>query len=149
MIQYTSGTTGFPKGALLHNRGLVNNGADTMDRIGVEDGAVWVAMMPLFHTAGCAVGVLGAVSKRATQVLLEAFDPGLALEMTETYKATALLGVPTMLIAILEHPAFATRDLSSLRRICSGGATVPAALVESLEAEVGASFSIVYGQTEC
>jgi len=149
MIQYTSGTTGFPKGALLHHRGLVNNGADTMDRMGVEDGAVWVAMMPLFHTAGCAVGVLGAVSKRATQVLLEAFDPGLALEMTETYKATALLGVPTMLIAILEHPAFATRDLSSLRRICSGGSTVPAALVERLEAEVGASFSIVYGQTEC
>jgi len=120
-----------------------------MDRMGVEDGAVWVAMMPLFHTAGCAVGVLGAVAKRATQVLLEAFDPGLALEMTETYKATALLGVPTMLIAILEHPAFATRDLSSLRRICSGGSTVPAALVERLEAEVGASFSIVYGQTEC
>ena len=149
MIQYTSGTTGFPKGALLHHRGLVNNGAHTMDRMGVEEGAVWVAMMPLFHTAGCAVGVLGAVAKRATQVLLEAFDPGLALEMTEKYRATALLGVPTMLIALVEHPAFATCDLSSLRSIASGGATVPAALVERLEADIGAPFTIIFGQTEC
>lgn len=149
MIQYTSGTTGFPKGALLHHRGLVNNGAHTMDRMGVEDGAVWMAMMPLFHTAGCAVGVLGAVSKRATQVLMEAFDPGLALELIETHRATALLGVPTMLIAILEHPSFATRDLTSLRSICSGGSTVPAALVEQLEADLGAPFTIVFGQTEC
>lgn len=149
MIQYTSGTTGFPKGALLNHRGLVNNGAHTMDRMGVEEGAVWVAMMPLFHTAGCALGVLGAVAKRATQVLLEAFEPGLALEMTETHRGTALLGVPTMLIAILEHPAFATRDLTSLRSICSGGSTVPAALVERLEADLGAAFTIVFGQTEC
>jgi fatty-acyl-CoA synthase len=149
MIQYTSGTTGFPKGALLNHRGLVNNGAHTMDRMGTEEGAVWVAMMPLFHTAGCAVGVLGAVAKRATQVLLEVFDPGMALEMTETYRATALLGVPTMLIAIVEHPAFVTRDLTSLRSIASGGSTVPAALVEQLEADLGAPFTIVFGQTEC
>jgi len=149
MIQYTSGTTGFPKGALLHHRGLVNNGAHVMDRMGTEEGAVWVAMMPLFHTAGCALGVLGAVAKRATQILLQAFDPGLALEMIETHRATALLGVPTMLIAIVEHPAFATRDLTSLRSITSGGSTVPAALVEQLEADLGAPFTIVFGQTEC
>ena len=106
MIQYTSGPTGFPKGALLHHRGLVNNGTHTLDRMGVPEGCVWVAMMPLFHTGGCVLGVLGAVSKKATQVLMEAFDPGLALELCETYRGNALLAVPTMLIAILEHPHF-------------------------------------------
>ena len=73
MIQYTSGTTGFPKGALLHHRGLVNNGAHTAQTMGVNDGDVWVTTMPLFHTGGCVCCVLGAVSKRATQVLVEAF----------------------------------------------------------------------------
>jgi len=149
MIQYTSGTTGFPKGALLHHRGLVNNGTHTMHRMGVEEGAVWVAMMPLFHTAGCVLGVLGAVSKQSTQVLLETFEPGLALELNETYGGNALLGVPTMLLAMLEHPAFTSRDLSSLYSLCSGGSTVPAALVRRLESELEAKFTIVFGQTEC
>ncbi len=149
MIQYTSGTTGFPKGALLHHRGLVNNGMHTLHRMGVKEGAIWVAMMPLFHTAGCVLGVLGAVSNKSTQVLLEAFEPGLALELNETYGGNALLGVPTMLLAMMEHPAFRSRDLSSLYSICSGGSTVPAALVRRLEEELDARFTIVFGQTEC
>ncbi len=149
MIQYTSGTTGFPKGALLHHRGLVNNGAHTMDRMGVSNGAVWLTMMPLFHTGGCVLCVLGAVAKQATQVLLETFEPGLALELSEQYRSEALLGVPTMLIAMLEHPSFAGRDLSALHSVCSGGSTVPAALVQRFERELGASFTIVFGQTEC
>jgi fatty-acyl-CoA synthase len=149
MIQYTSGTTGFPKGALLHHRGLVNNGAHTMDRMGVPDGATWVTTMPLFHTGGCVLCVLGAVSKRATQVLVEAFEPGLVLELTERYRGNALLAVPTMLVALMEHPRFAQTDLSSLQAICSGGSTVPAALVRRLEERLGARFTIVFGQTEC
>ena len=149
MIQYTSGTTGFPKGALLHHRGLVNNGTHTWDRMGLAEGCVWVGMMPLFHTGGCVLGVLGAVSKKATQVLMQTFEPGLALELSETYKANALLAVPTMLIAILEHPSFTHRDLSSLTGVCSGGSTVPAALVQRFERELGAPFTIVFGQTEC
>ena len=75
MIQYTSGTTGFPKGALLRHRGLVNNGADTADRMGVDPGDVFITTMPLFHTGGCVCCVMGAVSKAATQVLVEAFEP--------------------------------------------------------------------------
>lgn len=149
MIQYTSGTTGFPKGALLHHRGLVNNGMHTIDRMGVAEGETWVAMMPLFHTAGCVLGVLGAVSKKLTQVLLESFDPGLALELNETYRGNAFLGVPTMLLAMLEHPQFKSRDLSSVHSICSGGSTVPAALVKRLETELNSRFTIVFGQTEC
>jgi len=112
MIQYTSGTTGFPKGALLHHRGLGNNGAHTVDRAGMADGAVQVTTMPLFHTGGCVCCVLGAVSKRATQILVEAFDPGLVIELIGTYRANTLLGVPTMLVAMMEHPTFAAADLS-------------------------------------
>ena len=112
MIQYTSGTTGFPKGALLHHRGLANNGADTAVRMGIEAGDVFVTTMPLFHTGGCVCCVLGAVSRAATQVLVEAFEPGLVLEMFSTYRGNAMLGVPTMLVAMLEHPSFATTDLS-------------------------------------
>jgi fatty-acyl-CoA synthase len=149
MIQYTSGTTGFPKGAFLHHRGLVNNAAHTFDRMGVSDGDVYVATMPLFHTAGSAVAVLGSVALRCTQLLVEAFEPGLVLALSAEYRATALLGVPTMLIAIMEHPDFATTDLSSLRAVCSGGSLVPEQLVRTFERELGAPFTIVFGQTEC
>jgi fatty-acyl-CoA synthase len=149
MIQYTSGTTGFPKGAFLHHRGLVNNAAHTFDRMGVVDGNVYVATMPLFHTAGSAIAVLGSVALRCTQVLVEAFEPGLVLALSEEYRATALLGVPTMLIAIMEHPNFATTDLSALQAVCSGGSLVPERLVRTFERELGAPFTIVFGQTEC
>jgi fatty-acyl-CoA synthase len=149
MIQYTSGTTGFPKGALLHHRGLVNNGAHTAARMGVSEGCVWVTTMPLFHTGGCVCCVIGAVSKRATQVLIEAFDPGLVLDMIGTYGGSGMLGVPTMLVAMVEHPTFASTDLSTVEAICSGGSVVPAPLVERFERELGAPFTIVFGQTEC
>jgi len=149
MIQYTSGTTGFPKGALLHHRGLANNGAHTGDRMGIPDGAVFITTMPLFHTGGCVCCVIGAVAKRCTQVLVEMFEPGLVLELFDTYRATAMLGVPTLLIALLEHPNFASTELSQLRAICSGGSTVPAPLVRRFEEQLGAPFTIVFGQTEC
>ena len=149
MIQYTSGTTGFPKGALLHHQGLANNGDHTSHRMGVRDGDVWITTMPLFHTGGCVCCVIGAISRRATQVLVEAFEPGLVLELFETYRGNAMVGVPTMLIAMMEHPRFASTDLSSVRAICAGGSTVPAALVTRLEQQLGANFTIVFGQTEC
>ncbi|MEM8618637.1 MAG: AMP-binding protein [Actinomycetota bacterium] len=149
MIQYTSGTTGFPKGALLHHRGLANNGAHTAQRMGVERGSVFVAPMPLFHTGGCVCCVLGAIGTASTLVLVEAFDPGLVLELFETYRGAAMLGVPTMLIAMLEHPDFESRDVSSAKAVCSGGSLVPEALVKRFETELNAPFTIVFGQTEC
>ena len=149
MIQYTSGTTGFPKGALLHHRGLVNNADHTMAQNQIREGATVVTVMPLFHTAGCVLGVLGAVSRKATQALVEMFEPGLVLELSEEYKSETLFGVPTMLIAMLQHPTFKQRDLSNVKTLCSGGSTVPAELVRRLESELNAKFSIVFGQTEC
>ncbi len=149
MIQYTSGTTGFPKGAYLHHRGLVNNADHVLQRMDVTDGAVYLGVMPLFHTAGSVLAVLGSVARRATHVLLEAFDAGLVLELIGTYRSNAMVGVPTMLIAMMEHPSFATADLSSVTAICSGGSTVPAHLVRALEEKIGAQFTIVFGMTEC
>jgi len=149
MIQYTSGTTGFPKGALLHHRGLVNNAAHTALGQGQSDGDTLVAIMPLFHTSGCVLAVLGTLAVRGTLVLPVMFDPGLTLELAESYKSCGLFGVPTMLIALMEHPDFKTRDLSAMRLAASGGSTVPAALVQRLEEQIGIQFVILFGQTEC
>ncbi len=149
MIQYTSGTTGFPKGAYLKNVGLANNGHHTGLRMGVTEGGVFVVPMPLFHTGGSVCCTLGAVGTTSTIVLVEAFEPGLVLELMETYRGTAMLGVPTMLVAMIEHPDFGSRDLSSLEAICSGGSLVPAPLVKTFEERLGAPFTIVFGQTEC
>lgn len=149
MIQYTSGTTGFPKGALLHHRGLVNNGDHMMQQMGVGEGVMMMTIVPLFHTAGCVLSVLGAVSRKATQIVVEMFEPGLILELAEAYEVKALCGVPTMLVAMRDHPTFETRRLNSIQSVASGGSTVPAALVERFETALGAKFSIIFGQTEC
>ena len=147
-IQYTSGTTGFPKGAYLHHRGITNNARFVAERLCLEPGGTYINPMPLFHTGGCVLGVLGPCQLQATLVCLVQFEPGLMLELAETEEATHLLGVPTMLIAMMEHPAFAERDLSSLTTVCSGGSTVPADLVRRIEDTLGVQFSIIYGQTE-
>lgn len=147
-IQYTSGTTGFPKGAFLHHRGITNNARHFAERLGVEPGGGYVNPMPLFHTGGCVLAVLGSIQSRATLIQMQMFEPGLMLELIETYKGTHMLGVPTMLIAMMEHPSFGSRDLSSITTVCSGGSTVPAPLVRRIEDTMGVDLSIVYGQTE-
>jgi fatty-acyl-CoA synthase len=149
MIQYTSGTTGLPKGALLRHRGVVNNNSHTLDCMQVPDGTRWLTTMPMFHAGGCLLCVLGAVSRRGTQVLVETFDPALVLELIETYRCDGMSTVPTMLVSMLEHPNFASTDLSSLKHLSAGGSTVPAHLVTTFQKRLGASFTILFGQTEC
>ena len=149
MIQYTSGTTGLPKGALLHHRGVVNNSAHTLDLMEVGDGTVSLTTMPLFHAGGCLLCVVGAVSRRGTQVLVESFDPALVLELIETYRCDGMATVPTMLISMLEHPNFDSTDLSSMKHLSSGASTVPAPLVTTFQERLGAAFTILFGQTEC
>ncbi|HEX5503148.1 MAG TPA: AMP-binding protein, partial [Thermomicrobiales bacterium] len=147
-LQYTSGTTGFPKGARLSHRGIVNNARYCAQRLGAAPGEVWLNVMPLFHTAGCGLVALGAAHGRGAQVLAS-FEPGLALELLERERVTIGGGVPTMLIALLEHPDFPRRDLAALRCVLSGGALVPPDLVRRVEAALGVPFSIVFGTTEC
>jgi fatty-acyl-CoA synthase len=148
MIQYTSGTTGFPKGAMLHHRGIVTNGFHTMDRNGTQQGDVLLGVMPLFHTGGSVSVVLGAFTTAGTLALVEEFEPGHMLDSIEAHHVNVMTGVPTMLVALLEHPTYPERDLTSVKVLTSGGSTVPAALVERLERDVGAPFTIVFGQTE-
>ncbi len=148
-IQYTSGTTGFPKGAMLHHRGITNNATHTAQRAGAPDGAVWLNPMPLFHTGGCVLGALGALSVAGTHIPVLLFDPALVLELIETEGVQTMGGVPTMLIALMEHPDFATRNLSTMQVVVSGGSTVPAPLVRRIEETLGVDFVIVFGQTEC
>lgn len=147
-IQYTSGTTGFPKGAMLLHKGLVNEATFVAERAGMEDGGVYINSMPMYHIGGGAVTSFGAWAKRGTFVILPDFDAGHMLEAFETYRGTHSLVVPTMLIAMLDHPDLANRDLSSLQTILSGASAVPASLVRRTITTLSCQFSILFGQTE-
>ncbi|WP_324788350.1 AMP-binding protein [Streptomyces sp. H51] len=147
-LQYTSGTTGTPKGVLLRHRGVVNNARLYAERCGLPPGGVQVSPMPLFHTAGCVVSVLGALAVGGTLVLPPVFDPALVLNLLETEGADTLIGVPTMLIGLLDHPDFARTDLSRLARVVSGGAVVLPELVHRVETQTAAAVSVLFAQTE-
>ncbi|GAA3522443.1 AMP-binding protein [Amycolatopsis ultiminotia] len=147
-IQYTSGTTGFPKGAMLHHKGLLNEARHVAERAGMAEGGVYVNAMPMYHIGGGAVTSFGAWAKRGTFVILPGFEPALLLEALQTYRGTHTLVVPTMLIAMLDHPDRTRRDLSSLQAILSGAASVPASLVRKTQKELNCQFTILFGQTE-
>ena len=147
-ILYTSGTTGRPKGAILHHRGLTNNARFAQLALGARAGDVGVNPMPLFHVAGGGMFTLGTVQSLSTHVLMPHFDPTLQLELTETYRGVVFGGVPTMLLAMLAHPDFARRDLSSVRYGLSGGAPVAPDLVRRIETGLGIPFAITFAQTE-
>lgn len=148
VVQYTSGTTGAPKGVLISHHAMVNSANLVARRAGPEDGCVYVNPMPAFHIGGCGTVTLGTISSVGTQVVMPAFDPGRVLELIEKHRATALLAVPTMQIAILEHPDLPDRDTSSLRVILTGGSTASADLVNRVKSTFGCKFSITFGQTE-
>jgi fatty-acyl-CoA synthase len=147
-IQYTSGTTGFPKGAVLRHRGITNNGRFNAEILQAGPGDVWVNPMPLFHTAGCVCLTLAPVQGLFTQVIVPGFDPALVLRLQEYEGGTMFGGVPTMLLALLDHPDFAGTDLSRVRCSYGGGATFPPTLVRRVEAALGAPMSITFAQTE-
>ena len=147
-IQYTSGTTGFPKGALLHHHGLVQNARDVMARFELGAGDVFLHMMPLFHTTGCAMIVLGCIGAGATMLLAPVFDPAMIVKVIERERPGFLLGVPTMLVALVDEAVRSGRDVSSFRRIMSGGAMVAPELVNRVKSAFGPTVEILYGQTE-
>jgi fatty-acyl-CoA synthase len=144
---YTSGTTGTPKGARLTHRGMTNAARVAAKRFDVRAGDVYVHTMPLFHVGGQVVAFQLCQSS-ATAVLVTSFDPGLVLALVEEEHATLTCGVPTMLLALTEHPDFLTRDLSTLRAVSGGGAVVPTELVHRIERQLGVQFAVVFGQTE-
>ncbi|PSJ57782.1 class I adenylate-forming enzyme family protein [Kumtagia ephedrae] len=147
-IQYTSGTTGFPKGACLHHRGVINAAHFIVERAAFPKGGVWLNSMPMFHIGGSVVSEIGVFSRQGTFALMRTFDPGLFLELIEAERVNCSLIVPTMILALLNHPDAKTRDLSSFNSILSGASAVPEALVKRAKQEFRVEFAIMYGQTE-
>ena len=147
-IQYTSGTTGFPKGAVLPHRGLLNNARFFAGRANATQDSVWANFMPMFHTSGCGMISLGCLQAGAKMLMIKLFDPDAIARLIETEKVTAFLGVPTMLVALLESLERKPRDMSSIEMVVSGGSMVAPELVRNAQRVFGCDFETVYGQTE-
>jgi len=149
-IQFTSGTTGFPKGATLTHFNILNNGYFVTETMKFTDQDRLCIPVPLYHCFGMVMGVLGCVSHGATMVFPdEAFDPGSVLGTIQDEQCTALFGVPTMFIAELAHPDFKDYDLSSLRTGVMAGAPCPAETMERVMDEMNMTdVTIAYGMTE-
>jgi fatty-acyl-CoA synthase len=148
MMQYTSGTTGFPKGVMLTHHNLINQARVACTRGDLGDEERYVTAMPLFHIAGSLGGTIYCLYLGCTLIPLLAFDPLKHLELFEKERGTFTFAVPTMLIAMLNHPRFAEFDLSSLRSIFTGATPVPVPLMEQIKEKIGADCSIVFGMTE-
>jgi fatty-acyl-CoA synthase len=148
-IQYTSGTTGFPKGVMLTHRNIVNNGYWLAEGLDYSSKDRLCLPVPLFHCFGCVIGVLGAYTHATCLVPVEYFEPRKVLEYVQKEQCTALYGVPTMFIAELEDPEFARFDLSSLRTGIMAGALCPEPLMRRVIDEMNLSeMTIAYGLTE-
>lgn len=147
-IQYTSGTTGFPKGAHLAHRGMAFNALAYAEAIGAAATDTWVNPMPLFHTAGCGLATLGPLRTGGCQVLARVFEPELMLDLIAAYRATVILAVPTMLIRMLDSLPPGSGDMDSLRIASTGGAPVPVDLIRRVEGGFGVTVAIGFGQTE-
>ena len=148
-MQYTSGTTGFPKGVMLSSRNIVNNGYQLGGLLGFTSTDRLCLCVPLFHCFGCVIGVLGAYAHGAALCVVEAFDPGQVLETVQRERCTALYGVPTMFIAELEHKDFARYDLTSLRTGVMAGALCPEPLMRRVMTDMHLpEITIAYGMTE-
>ncbi|MGH3629504.1 MAG: class I adenylate-forming enzyme family protein [Sciscionella sp.] len=147
MMQYTSGTTGKPKGVVLTHRALCNNSRLFCRRLGIPEGSVWLNCMPMFHIGGSSFSAIGSMWNRATHVLTT-FEPGLMLDLIEAERPAFVPTVPTMILAMLEHPSFTERDLSSVQVIMAGSTTVSPEIVRRVEEEFGCAFLPCFGQTE-
>ena len=147
-IQYTSGTTGFPKGAVLSHKNLVNNARLFCARKQVGSHSVWANFMPLFHTAGCATGALGCLQAACKMLLIKRFDADIFARLIEEQGVTTCFAVPTMLFNLLESLDRTPRDMSSLEVITTGGAPVPPDLVRRVRDRLGCHLLSAFGQTE-
>jgi len=148
-MQYTSGTTGFPKGVMLSHYNILNNGYYIGDRQKFSEIDRLCLPVPLFHCFGCVLGVMAALTHGTTLVPLELFDPLMVLAAVQKEKCTAVYGVPTMFIAELAHPMFDMFDMSSLRTGIMAGSPCPEETMRQVMSKMNCTdITIAYGLTE-
>ena len=148
-MQYTSGTTGFPKGVMLTSHNILNNGQTIGDCMHFTPADRLLICVPLFHCFGCVLGVCSVITHGSTMVMVEDFDPLKVLASVHRERCTALHGVPTMFIAELNHPMFDMFDLSSLRTGIMAGAPCPIETMKQVMDKMYCKEIIsVYGLTE-
>jgi fatty-acyl-CoA synthase len=148
-MQYTSGTTGFPKGVMLSHHNIANNGWWIGENQRFTEQDRLCLPVPLFHCFGCVLGVLAAVNHGTAMVILEKFDPVQVMASVEQERCTALYGVPTMFIAVLEHRLFDKFDFSSLRTGIMAGSPCPVPVMRQVIDRMNMKeITICYGLTE-
>lgn len=149
-IQYTSGTTGSPKGVLLTHHNVLNNAGLMAQWLNFTETDRFCNPFPLYHTAGCVLGLLACLVSGATLILASSqFDAAKVLEAVEAERATILTGSPTMFIAELGHPEFSRFDLTSLRAGSMGGAPCPIEIMKRVIDDMHCpEMQVIYGQTE-
>jgi len=149
-IQYTSGTTGYPKGAMLSHRNILNNGYQVTGMIDLDENDRLCIPVPFYHCFGMVMGNLGCTSRGATMVIpAPGFDAETTLRVVAEEKCTGLYGVPTMFIAMQNHPGFADFDLSTLRTGIMAGSICPVEVMRRCVEDMGMNaVSIAYGMTE-
>lgn len=148
MLQYTSGTTGKPKGVLLRHRSLVNVARLTMEYVDIPAGARTINPLPMFHTAACVIGTLGPLWLAGTEILVEQFAPVAVLEQMRREEVEVLFFVPAVLGALLEAQRVSEALPPRLAIALGGASNVPAAMIEATEQTFGAAVTNVFGQTE-
>lgn len=147
-MQYTSGTTGFPKGVMLSHHNIANNGYLTGEHMKFTQNDKLCICVPLFHCFGVVLATMNCLTHGCTQVMVEKFDPLVTLASVHKERCTALYGVPTMFIAELNHPMFEMFDMSSLRTGIMAGSLCPAELMKQVNEKMFMNITSVYGMTE-
>ncbi|MBR6831560.1 MAG: AMP-binding protein [Tidjanibacter sp.] len=147
-MQYTSGTTGFPKGVMLTHYNIINNGFYTGEAMKFTQDDKLCVCVPLFHCFGVVLATMNCLTHGCTQVMVERFDPLVTLASIHKERCTALYGVPTMFIAELNHPMFDMFDLTCLRTGIMAGSLCPVELMKQVEEKMYLKVTSVYGLTE-